>query len=113
VIVSLTAGSAFDEAIQSGRTRQLSAADLPDANKTLFGGAPNIVLVLPVVIEGMTAAVMYADDSGQKGPKLDPQRAARSAEVLLLHAMPLLARLSVQEKFAAYESQLLNDLQIV
>jgi hypothetical protein len=113
VIVALTNGSAFDEAVQSGRTRQLSAADLPDANKTLFGGAPNIVLILPVVIEGTTAAVVYADDSGQTGPQRDRQRAASSAEVLLLHAMPLLARLSVQEKLAAYESQLLNDLQIV
>jgi hypothetical protein len=45
--------------------------------------------------------------------QLDSRRAASSTQVLLLHAMPLLARLSVQEKLAAYESQLLNDLQIV
>jgi hypothetical protein len=113
ILVPLINGSAFDEAVQSGRTRQLPAADLPDANKTLFGGAPNIVLILPVVIEGMTAAVVYADDSGHTGPPLAPQRAASSAEVLLLHAIPLLTRLSVQEHLAAYETQLLNALQIV
>jgi hypothetical protein len=114
VIVPLTKGSAFDAAVQSGRTQRLAAADLLDANKTLFGGAPSIVLILPVVIAGTTAAVLYADDSGQPASQLaDPQRVVTSAELLILHAMPLLARLSAQEKLAEYERQLLNDFQIV
>jgi hypothetical protein len=92
----------------------LTPADLLETHKTLFGGAPTIALILPVVVEGTTAAVLYADDSGQPAPRLvDPQRVVTSAEVLLLHAIPLLARLSAQETLAEYQRQLLNDLQIV
>jgi hypothetical protein len=114
VIIPLTEGSVFHEPVESGRTRRLGAADIPDATKTLFGGAPSNVLILPVVIEATTVAVLYADDSGQSAPEVvKSDRVGTSAEILLLHAVPLLARLSAHERLVAYERRLLNDLQIV
>jgi hypothetical protein len=114
VFVPLTKGTAFGEAVQSDRPRQLGPDDLTqDAHKTLFGGTPGFGLIAPLAIDGLPAAVVYADDSGHKGEPLDPQRAASSASVLLLHALPILARLSMQEKVASYENHLLNALQIV
>jgi len=114
VVIPLAKDSVFHEALDVGRTRLLMAPDLLKAKRTPFGGAPSMVLILPIVIAGTTAAVLYADDSGQRAPqRIDPQRVETSAEILLLHSMPLLARLSTQDKLAEYERQLLNDLQIV
>jgi hypothetical protein len=113
MIVPLNAGSVFHQVAESWQARQLSPDDLPESNRTLFGGSPHFVLIMPVVIEGTTAAVIYADDSGHTAPQVSPERAARCAEVLRMHAVPLLARLSAQDKLAGYESQLLHDFQIV
>jgi hypothetical protein len=114
VFVPLTKGTAFGEAVQSDGPRQLGSNDLAhDTHKTLFGGTPSFGLIVPLVIDGTPAAVVYADDSGRTGEPVDPQRAAGSAAVLLLHALPFLAGLSRQEKVASYESHLLSQLQIV
>ena len=112
--VPLTKGTAIAEAVQSGRAHQLSREELRDANSLPFGGDPSTALLLPVSLEGGTIAMLYADDSGQNPSEhFDPQRVAISAEVLVLHSIPMLSRLSAQEKTAAYERQLLSELKIV
>ena len=112
--IPLTKGTAIAEAVQSGRAHQLSRDELRDANNLPFAGDPSTALLLPVSLEGRTLALLYADDSGQTpSAHFDPQRVAISAEVLVLHAIPMFSRLSAQEKTAAYERQLLSELKIV
>ena len=113
LIVPITKASPFDTVVHSGELQRLDTSVSTTISQLPFGGTPGAVLLLPVVIEGRTVAVIYADDSGSTDRPLSFQRAATSAELLVLHAAALLHRLASQETIAAYESQLLNQLKIV
>jgi len=93
---------------QLARTRSRSRAD--------SGSAICFVLVLPVAICGEIGAVVYADDSDDPEAEYStPERRVKFAEVLLWHAVPLLARLSIEENTRAelreYSIQLFTDLE--
>jgi hypothetical protein len=118
VAVPLTKGSALAEAVRSGRVQGLTANELTDGNRKLFGGAPSFVLILPVPVANEIHAVIYADNSDQ--PKADVATTKRSvhfAEILLWHAIPLIGRLASEEQalgeLREYSSQLLGDLENV
>jgi hypothetical protein len=96
----------------------LTAAELTDSSRQLFGGAPSFVLILPVAVAGRIEAIVYADNSDQPHPQFaSTKRGVHFAEILLTHAVPLLARLSAEEKALAelrdYCAQLLKDLESV
>ena len=118
VAVPLTKGSALAEAVRSGRVQGLTANELTDGNRKLFGGSPSFVLILPVPVANETHAVIYADNSDQ--PKAEVSATKRSvhfAEILLWHAIPLIGRLAAEEQalgeLREYSTQLLGDLENV
>jgi len=116
VVVPLTRESPLTEAVRSGRVQGLTASELTASSRTLFGGSPGFVLVLPVAICGEIGAVVYADDSEDPEAEYStPERRVKFAEVLLWHAVPLLARLSIEEHTRAelreYAIQLFTDLE--
>jgi hypothetical protein len=116
VVVPLTRESPLTEAVRSGRVQGLTANEITASSRTLFGGTPGFVLVLPVAICGEIAAVVYADDSDDPEAEYStPERRVKFAEVLLWHAVPLLARLSIEETTRAelreYAIQLFTDLE--
>src|SRR5438270_12501804 len=61
VVVPLTMQSPLTRAVKDGKAQGLTARELTDATRTLVGGAPNFVLVLPVPVRGDVQAVVYAD----------------------------------------------------
>src|SRR5206468_21728 len=116
IVVPLARESPLTEAVRSGRVQGLTANELTASTRTLFGGAPGFVLVLPVAICGEIGAVVYADDSDDPEAEYStPERRVKFAEVLLWHAVPLLARLSIEENTRAelreYSIQLFTDLE--
>jgi hypothetical protein len=116
VVVPLTRESPLTEAVRSGRVQGLTANELTASSRTLFGGTPGFVLVLPVAICGEIAAVVYADDSDDPEAEYStPERRVKFAEVLLWHAVPLLARLAIEENTRAelreHAIQLFTDLE--
>jgi hypothetical protein len=116
VVVPLTRESPLTEAVRSGRVQGLTASELTASSRTLFGGSPGFVLVLPVAICGEIGAVIYADDSEDPEAEYStPERRVKFAEVLLWHAVPLLARLAIEENTRAelreYAIQLFTDLE--
>lgn len=118
VIVPLTKGSALTEAVRSGRVQGLTASELTDGSRKLFGGVPSFVLILPIVSGGKIHAVIYADNSNQPQPQFaTTKRSVHFAEILLCHAVPLIGKLAAERKVVAdlreYCTQLLTDLESV
>jgi chemotaxis protein histidine kinase CheA len=118
VAVPLGKGSALAEAVRSGRVQGLTAKELTDVNRKLFGGSPSFVLILPVPVANEIHAVIYADNSGQpKGEVSATKRGVHFAEILLWHAIPLIGRLAAEEQalgeLREYSTQLLGDLENV
>jgi chemotaxis protein histidine kinase CheA len=118
VAVPLTKGSALAEAVRSGRVQGLTAAELTDGNRKLFGGSPSFVLILPVSVVNEIHAVIYADNSDQpKAEVAATKRGVHFAEILLWHAIPLIGRLAAEEQalgeLREYSTQLLSDLENV
>ena len=118
VAVPLTKGSALAEAVRSGRVQGLTASELTDGNRKLFGGSPSFVLILPVPVINEIHAVIYADNSDQpKAEVAATKRGVHVAEILLWHAIPLIGRLAAEEQalgeLREYSTQLLSDLENV
>jgi hypothetical protein len=118
VVVPLAKGSALAEAVRSGRVQGLTAAELTDGNRKLFGGSPSFVLILPVPVAKEIHAVLYADNSEQpKTQFTSTKRSVHFAEILLWHAIPLIGRLAAEEEalgaLREYSVQLLSDLENV
>jgi hypothetical protein len=117
IVVPLARGSALADAVRSGRVQGFTSGELTDSSRKLFGGTPTFVLILPVVIAGKIQAVLYADNSDQPSHLAAPKRGVQFAEILMWHSVPLLARLSAEQKtlveLREYSRQLLNDLENV
>ncbi len=116
VVVPLTTQSPLTKAVKDGKVQGLTARELSESTRTLLGGKPTFVLVLPVPIRGEVRAVVYADDSGDR-PDSTPERRVRFAEILLWHTVPLLTRLALEEEalaeFRDYAASIVNDLESV
>ena len=77
----------------------LTASELTDGNRKLFGGSPSFVLILPVPVTNEIHAVIYADNSDQpKAEVAATKRGVHVAEILLWHAIPLIGRLAAEEQ---------------
>src|SRR5439155_22072640 len=99
VAMPLSVDSLLTRAVTSRRIERLSAGELKDSRSAPFGGTPTCALALPVVVETETLAVVYADDSGQKGKETGVgghEVKARYAELLLRHADVLMVRLATE-----------------
>jgi hypothetical protein len=98
VVMPLSVDSLLTRAVSSRRIERLSSADLKDSKSAPFGGAPTCALALPIVVEGESLAVVYADDSGQKAKDAvgGHEVKGRYAELLLRHADVLMVRLATE-----------------
>lgn len=99
VAMPLSVDSVLTRAVSSCRIERLTAGELKDSKSTPFGGSPACAVALPIVVQGETLAVVYADDSGQRTKDAvvnGPEVKARYAELLLRHTDVLLVRLAAE-----------------
>ena len=98
--IRLPADSILTRAVGSGRLESVmpSLRGEPDASLP-FGGTPGCALAIPIVIQGTTAAVIYADDSDHvEFASAAPQVRVKFAELLQQYALLVLVRISVEQK---------------
>ena len=100
--IRLPADSILTRAVGTGRLESVmpSLRGEPDAGLP-FGGTPGCALAIPLVIQGTTAAVIYADDSDHvEFASAAPQVRVKFAELLQQYALLVLVRISVEQKTA-------------
>jgi hypothetical protein len=111
LVFPLGMNSLLTRAVGSGRIEHVTGDELDDSGLAPFGGAPTCALAMPVVVQGETLAIVYADDSGGSAGELS----TRFASALLQHAVALLMRLNNQLRHLAelreYATSLLSELQ--
>lgn len=118
VVMPLGMDSLLTRAATSGEMMRLTGSELADRSRAPFAGAPTCALALPIVVNGETMAVVYADDSGQadndRAP-VDLERSARVADALRQHTVALLSRLTSELKALAelksYAALLLKEME--
>jgi hypothetical protein len=98
--IRLPADSILARAVASGRLESVIPSLRGEPNTSLpFGGTPACALAIPVVLQGATAAVIYADDSDHvEFATSAPQVRVKFAELLQQHALLVLLRISVERK---------------
>jgi hypothetical protein len=98
--IRLPADSILTRAVGSGRLESVIPTLRGEPDGTLpFGGTPACALAFPLIINGATAAVIYADDSDHvEFATAAPQVRVKFAELLQQHAVLALFRLSVERK---------------
>ena len=98
--IRLPADSILTRAVSTGQLESVMPGlrGEPDASLP-FGGTPGCALAIPIVIQGTTAAVIYADDSDPvEFASAAPQVRVKFAELLQQYALLVLVRISVEQK---------------
>ena len=118
LLIPLTVASSLTDAVRDGRVIGLTARELDEPTRKLFGGEPTFVLVLPIRIRGQVTSVVYADNDGRPhGDPTVPQRGAKIAMILVWHAVPLLTKLAIEyealAELRAYAASLVSNLESV
>lgn len=98
--IRLAADSILTRAVSTGRLESVMPSLRGEPNTCLpFGGTPGCALAIPIVVQGATAAVIYADDSDNVDfATAAPQVRIKFAELLQQHALLVLLRISVERK---------------
>lgn len=117
VMIPLAMDSLLTRAVTSGRTERVSGDALADTSGLPFGGAPTFALAMPIVVDGESIAIVYADDFAE--PRLDARGAdevkLKFAEALRHHTVALLMRLTSELKamaeLRAYAGSLLSEIE--
>ena len=63
LVLPVTADSLLTKAIASGTAESLAGENLGNRLGTPFGGCPTSAVALPIILQGTTLAVVYADDA--------------------------------------------------
>jgi hypothetical protein len=63
LVLPVTMDSLLTRAMSSGTVESLIGADISSRLGTPFGGSPTSAVALPIVLQGTTLAVVYADDA--------------------------------------------------
>ena len=63
LVLPVTMDSLLTRAMSSGTVESLTGADISSRLGTPFGGSPTSAVALPIVLQGTTLAVVYADDA--------------------------------------------------
>ena len=93
--------SVLTRAVTSGKTERVSGDDLLNASGLPFGGSPAWAVAAPIVVDGDSIAVVYADDSGLSRPDRQPAAedlSVKFAEAMRQYAVALLTRLTRERK---------------
>ncbi len=116
VMIPLAMDSLLTRAVTSGTTERLGG-DALDASGLPFGGSPTFGLAMPIVVDGETIALVYADDFAEprhetRGSEDDN---VKFAEALRHHTVALLMRLTAELKtmaeLRAYAGSLLTEIE--
>jgi predicted nucleic acid-binding Zn-ribbon protein len=101
LVIPLNMDSMITRVVASGAVESAIGPAIEEAGGPPLGGAPAIAIALPIVIQGETIAVVYADDAGQKGPARDKESYVASvgfAKLMLKQTGVLLMRLTHELK---------------
>jgi len=117
VMIPLGLDSLLTRAVTSGRTERLSGEALGDTSGLPFGGSPTFALAMPIVVDGESIAIVYADDFAE--PRIEARGAdevkLKFAEALRHHTVALLMRLTSELKamaeLRAYAGSLLTEIE--
>jgi len=116
VVIPLAMDSLLTRAVTSGVTERLSGEAL-DASGLPFGGSPTFGLAMPIVVDGETIALVYADDFAEPGQEARGAEDVnvKFAEALRHHSVALLMRLTTELKtmaeLRAYATSLLTEIE--
>jgi hypothetical protein len=118
VVMPLGMDSLLARAASSGQIERLSGSELKDSGRTPFSGTPGSALAMPIVVNGETLAIVYADDAGRgaaHGGTTAHDVNARFAQAVQQHASALLARLGNElrtlAELQAYAGSLLREIE--
>ncbi len=100
LVIPLSLDSPLTRAVASGQLERLAGSELEDGGGMPFSGTPSAAVVLPVVLQGETLAVIYADDDGYELPPSTAvhDSAARFAQLMVRQGVIMLTRLSHELK---------------
>ncbi len=117
VAVPLGMDSLLTRAVNSGTIARLTGSDLADTGNVPFGGTQTCALALPIVVDGETLGIVYADNSGaaDKGTPAEHDLKTRFADALLQYGVALLTRLTGELRKLAelrtYAGSLLGEME--
>ena len=117
VVMPLTLDSLLTRAASSGRLESASGGEMVEGSHVPFGGSPMCAVAMPLVVQGETLGVVYADDFGGERQESAADRAARIkyCAVMQQHAVALLLRLTNDLKtlaeLRAYAGSLLKEIE--
>lgn len=116
VVIPLAMDSSLSRAVTSGMTERLSG-DALEASGLPFGGSPTFGVAMPIVVDGETTALVYADDFSEprsEGHGSDEVN-LKFAEALRHHTVALMMRLTTELKtmaeLRAYAGSLLTEIE--
>ena len=99
VAIPLSTDSLLGRCVSSTRIEGSLAGVGSGSTGMPFGGEPGCAVALPIVIQGVVAAVIYADDSDRlEFASTAPQALVKFAELLLMHATLVLFRISAEQR---------------
>lgn len=105
VVIPLSTDSLLGRAVSSARIEGLLAGVGRVSTGMPFGGEPGCAVALPISIQGVVAAVIYADDSDRlEFASTAPQALVKFAELLLMHATLVLFRISAEQRLLRRDS---------
>ena len=117
VVVPLGMDSLMTRAVSSGSIERLTGSELADTAHVPLGGSPTCALALPIVVNGETLGIVYADNSGARAPDSPAAHdlKTRFADAVLQHAVALLTRLTselrILAELRAYAGSLLSEME--
>jgi hypothetical protein len=115
--VRLSNDSLLTRAATTGRLESLITSVHGEPNAHLpFGGTPACALAMPIVFQGTTSAIIYADDSDHvEFATAAPQARLKFAELLQQYATLVLLKISVEQQtvtdLRAFVAGLIGDLE--
>ncbi len=99
VVIPLSSESLMGRCVGSTRIEGSLAGVGSGSTGMPFGGEPGCAVALPISIQGVVAAVIYADDSDRlEFASTAPQALVKFAELLLMHATLVLFRISAEQR---------------
>jgi hypothetical protein len=105
VVIPLSSDSLIGRCVSSMRLEGSLAGVSNGSTGMPFGGEPGCAVALPILIQGVVAAVIYADDSDRiEFASTAPQALVKFAELLLMHATLVLFRISAEQKLLRRDS---------
>jgi hypothetical protein len=105
VAIPLSPDSLMGRCVSSSRIEGSLAGVTSGSTGMPFGGEPGCAVALPISIQGVVAAVIYADDSDRlEFASTAPQALVKFAELLLMHATLVLFRVSAEQRLLRRDS---------